>query len=254
MCNPAKHLHDRHAADGSSCDDGNACGGRPAPPARAGQPDCGDGVVQAGCGEACDDGAGNGVDGCCSATCALVDGDGDGLCDTVDPCTGGVALTDTLLKIGRQTTPPGDDTIAWKGRLTLPPPFDPPLDPSTRGVRIVLAHGTSTALDVAIPGGSLGGSPAVGWRNLAGVRWLYVDKRLAPLGGITKVQVKQRPSIPGLLEFRVKGKRASLPPVPGNPPLAAILILDPPTATTGQCGEKLLTCTSNGSASSRRCQ
>jgi cysteine-rich repeat protein len=257
VCNPATGTCTTTThPDGSACDDGNACtsgdvctGG-----ACAGHSACGDGVVQTGCGEACDDGTGNGVDGCCSTACTLVDGDGDGLCDAVDPCTGGVPLTDTLVKIGRQTTPPGDDTVAWKGRLTLPVPFSPPLDPSTRGVRIVFAYDTSAALDVTIPGGALAGSPPVGWRNLAGVRWLYVDKSAAPAGGITKVQIKQRPSLPGLLEFRVKGKRASIPPVPGNPPLAAILVLDPPTASTGQCGESVLACTFNGSASSRRCQ
>jgi hypothetical protein len=57
-----------------------------------------------------------------------------------------------------------------------------------------------------------------------------------------------------LLKFRVKGKRASLPPVPGNPALTAILVLDSPAATTGQCGEAVLPCTFNGSATSRRCE
>jgi hypothetical protein len=86
------------------------------------------------------------------------------------------------------------------------------------------------------------------------VRWLYVDKNAIPGGGISKILIKHRSSTPGLLDVRVKGKRGSWPPVPGNPPLAAILVLDPPVATTGQCAESTLPCVFNGSASSRRCQ
>jgi hypothetical protein len=220
------------------------------------RPACGDGVVETGCGETCDAGAANGTNHCCSATCTIVDGDGDQLCDAVDPCTGGVAYDPekTQMKIGRQTTPPGDDTLSWKGELVLPVPFSPPLDPSVRGVRLVFAHGATTAFDLTIPGGAVAGSPAVGWRNLNGVRWLYADKNPTPAGGISKITIQSRPTPAGLLKFRVKGKRASLPPVPGNPPLTAILVLDSPTAMTGQCGEAVLPCVFNGSGSSRRCR
>jgi hypothetical protein len=257
VCNPSTGVCTQATEpDGTTCDDGNPCtsGDACTSGACGGGPSCGDGVVQAGCGEVCDAGPANGSNQCCSTSCTLVDGDGDGLCDAVDPCTNGAAFITTQVKLGRQTTPPGDDTLAWKAQLTLPVPFTPPLDPSVHGVRLVLAHSTSTVLDVSIPGGLVAGSPAIGWRNLNGVRWLYVDKNPIPGGGISKVLIKHRTSTPGLLDLRVKGKRGSLPPVPGNPPLAAILVLDPPVATTGQCGEATRPCTFNGSASSRRCQ
>jgi len=45
---------------------------------------CGNGRVEPG--EACDDGAANGTDGCCSAGCVLIDTDGDGVCDAHDNC------------------------------------------------------------------------------------------------------------------------------------------------------------------------
>jgi hypothetical protein len=77
---------------------------------------------------------------------------------------------------------------------------------------------------------------------------------LTPFGGISKITIQSRPTPAGLLKFGVKGKRASLPPEPGNPPLTTILVLDSPAATTGQCGEAVLTCTFNGSGSSRRCR
>ena len=51
---------------------------------------CGDGVVEGT--EQCDDGSANGTDGCCSASCTLVDRDGDGLCDALDSCDLGNGL------------------------------------------------------------------------------------------------------------------------------------------------------------------
>ena len=217
VCNPSTGACSQATrSDGTTCDDGDPCtiGDACTSGTCGGGPSCGDGVVQAGCGEVCDAGVANGSNQCCSTSCTLVDGDGDGLCDAVDPCTNGVAFITAQVKLGRQTTPPGDDTLAWKGQLALPFPFTPPLDPSVHGVRLVLAHATSTVLDVAIPGGLVAGSPAVGWRNLNGVRWLYVDKNPIPGGGISKILIKHRTSTPGLLDLRVKGKRGSLPPVP----------------------------------------
>src|SRR5207302_5207492 len=81
--NPAK-------PDGTACDDGNAC--TAADHCTAGvcggdSTTCGDGVVQSGCGEQCDDGPGNGTDHCCAADCRVIDHDGDGVCDRDDPCT-----------------------------------------------------------------------------------------------------------------------------------------------------------------------
>jgi cysteine-rich repeat protein len=257
VCNPTTGACSNPARpDGTTCDDGSACtvGDHCTAGLCAGGPACGDGLVEAGCGETCDDGAGNGSDHCCSATCTIVDADQDGLCDAIDPCTGGVPITATLLKIGRQTTPPGDDTIAWKGELTLPFPFAPALDPTTRGVRLVFAHGASTALDVTIPGGLLAGSPAIGWKAAGTTRWLYLDRRPFPGGGIAKILLQEVPSVPGHLKFRVRGKRASLPPALNDPPIAVALVLDPPAAMSGQCGEAVLPCTFSGSGASRRCQ
>ncbi len=47
---------------------------------------CGDGIPSAPV-EACDDGPGNGLNGCCSGACTLVDGDLDGFCDASDNCS-----------------------------------------------------------------------------------------------------------------------------------------------------------------------
>jgi hypothetical protein len=211
--------------------------------------------VQAGCGETCDNGPANGTNQCCSASCTLVDGDDDALCDAIDPCTGGVPLAATSIRIGRQRTPPGDDSLSWRGELVLPFPFTPPLDPATRGVRILLAHGTTVVLDAVIPGGPPAGSPPVGWKTIGnGSRWYWTDRNRTPATRISRVQVQQVTGTPGRLKVRIMGKKASLPSLPGNPPLAAVLVLDPPVAMTGQCGEALLPCTAIGAGASRRCE
>jgi cysteine-rich repeat protein len=248
--NPAK-------PDGSGCNDGDGCtvGDACTGGACGGGPACGDGVVQPGCGETCDDGPANGTDQCCSAACTLVDSDGDGICDAIDPCTGGVPLTAVLVKIGHQTTPPGDDTLSWRGELLLPYPFSPPLNPSANGVRLLLAQGTSTLLDAMIPGGPLSGSPAVGWRvGGNGTKWIYYDKNPTPANGIAKVVIQNVVSTPGRVRVRVRGKNASLPAGVNNPPLGAVVVLDPPEATTGQCGEAVLACTFSASGATRRCE
>jgi hypothetical protein len=243
--------------DASPCDDGDACtvGDACAAGACGGGPACGDGVVQGGCGETCDDGAANGSNDCCSSACTVVDGDGDGLCDALDPCTSGVALTATSVKMGRLTTPPGDDSLSWKGELVLPHPFSPALDPSTNGIRLLLAQGTSAVLDVTLAGGLRAGSPPVGWKVSGnGAKWSYVNASPTPAGGIAKALVQHVASTPGRLKVRIKGRNASLAVAPADPSLTAVVVLDPPVATTGQCGEAVLACTPSGGGATRRCQ
>jgi len=130
----------------------------------------------------------------------------------------------------------------------------PGFDPLATGVRLVFAHGGTADLDVTVPGGAYAGSPVVGWRATAGIKWSYVDKRIQPASGIAKITIQRVASTPGRVKFRVKGKKAALPPVPGNPPMRVALVLAPPAATAGQCGEGVLACTFNGSGSSRKCQ
>ena len=49
--------------------------------------------------------------------------------------------------------------------------------------------------------------------------------------------VKVSASIPGAIKFKVKGKNGTYPVMTGNLPLHATLVLDPPTAATGECIE-----------------
>jgi cysteine-rich repeat protein len=242
-CDPASGACSNPAkADGSPCDDGNACtvadrcdGGT----CSGGSASCGDGVVQAGCAEECDDGAGNGTDGCCSATCGVVDTDGDGLCDRDDPCTGGAPLMSPRAAIGRLSTPPGDDTLSFRATATLPAQPSPPLDPVANGVRLLVRDQARTLVDATIPGGAYAGT--AGWvASSSGTKWTYRNRSTAP-GTITRVLVQLDVKHPGLVRFQAKARAGSYGLTPADLPLGATVVLDPPSATTGECGEVTFT-------------
>ena len=56
--------------------------------------------------------------------------------------------------------------------------------------------------------------------------------------GIYRITVKDRSRhAPGLVQFVVKGRRSSYPLEASQLPLTGSLVLDPPTAETGQCGD-----------------
>ncbi len=238
-CNPGTGVCSNPAKpDGSACSDGNACTAADqcvAGVCQGGAPPCGDGIVQASCGEQCDDGAANGTNQCCSATCQRVDGDGDGLCNRDDPCTGLAGLIKQRITITRLDTPPGDDRLSIKGDGILPFPFAPALNPIANGARLLVERTGGTLVDVTLPG--LAWTGTVGWRvNAAGNTFTWTDKTTTPPGGITRFKVKQVAATPGLVQVRAKGL-GSYSVTVGDLPLRFTAVLDPPTAETGQCGE-----------------
>jgi hypothetical protein len=154
-------------------------------------------------------------------------------------CATGSALVKASLVVGRLDTPPGNDTLSFKGQVLVPYPFTPALDPVAVGVAVVVADAAAVrVLDVTVPGGVFDPATGVGWRTSRGrKRWKYVDRSATPPGGITSVSIKDLSlRQPGLLQVKVTGKRGSYPIDPANLPLTGLLVLDPPTAETGQCG------------------
>ena len=135
-------------------------------------------------------------------------------------------------------TPPGDDTLAFKGEMTLGYPFNPPLDPFTRGIRLIVAGAGGTRLDVTIPGGAYADPPRRGWTIAANGSSRYVDRSGAPLSGITGVVVQDKSArVPGLVRITVKGKGGSYTVSSTDLPLGVEVILDPPAAMSGECGD-----------------
>lgn len=164
------------------------------------------------------------------------DRDGNAVCDADQACTSPATVMGPRLGISRLATPPGDDTLAFSGTMQLPFPFSPPLEPVTKGIRVLLADAAGPVLDATIPGGAFDAGTSTGWKtNAAGTAWSYRNGSGGVLG-LVKVVVKTVPKTPGLVKFVVGGKNGSYPVTAATLPVTATLVLDAPTATTGQCG------------------
>jgi hypothetical protein len=217
-------------ASAGTCDVAESCDGTGvACPADTGLPD-GDG-----------DGACDVVDRCpTTPDPAQLDGDGDGLGNECDPCTAvvGTGAIKPQVSISKLLTAPGDDKIKMKGSFGGVPTV-PALNPVVHGVRLILtdANGASP-LDVVIPGGAYDVGTRAGWRG-SSTSWVYQNAGTAvPLvGGISKITLKTVSSIPGLVKYAISGKNGSYPVPPTGLPVTMTLVLDPPLARSGQCGE-----------------
>jgi parallel beta-helix repeat protein len=172
--------------------------------------------------------------------------------DPLPPCplacgTGtAAAVIDPVIRLNRLDTPPGDDTLRFRGRLQLAHPFDPPLDPAAHGVGLQLTDAADgRLLDLVIPGGPYDPATHIGWRVTAGGRrWRYVNRSNTPPGGISSVVIwDQSNRQPGLVEFAVRGRHGDYAVEDADLPLTGLLVLDPPSAVTGQCGAATPPCT-----------
>ncbi len=91
-------------------------------------------------------------------------------------------------------------TLTFQGEMTLPAPLSPALDLLAAGVRLHLADGTGTILDVAIPGGALTVLDPVYYNEKAGwtvnkkqTVWTYINKNgVGEPGKVVKAVVKQK--------------------------------------------------------------
>ncbi len=189
---------------------------------------CGDGIVDPG--EQCDHGAANGVDGCCSATCMLVDSDGDTLCDAVDPCFGPAAIVigNAWLRVTGLNGASDGETLWFKGSMIVPSSVA--IEPVSRGIRLTLSHGpwARVVLDVAVPAGSA-------WvGNRAGTTWRYRD----PAGladGVTDVLVRRQEG--DRLGLSIRARRGNYPLSRTIFPLKLSVTLAPTSVGGSQCGE-----------------
>jgi len=154
-------------------------------------------------------------------------------------CASGAPVAKANLAIRRLGTPPGDDTLTFRGEVTLPQPFAPALDPVATGVQVVVADASGARpLDVLVPGGAYDPLARAGWKaSPDGRRWRYTNRGANPPGGITSVVVQDLSrKAPGLVGFTVKATRGAYAIDAGELPLEGLFVADPPTAETGQCG------------------
>lgn len=154
-------------------------------------------------------------------------------------CEAGTAVSKPRLVVKKLDTPPGDDTLAFRGQVVLPHPFAPALDPVAVGAGVVIEDTAGVrVLDVTVPGGAYDPASDVGWTAArSGTSWRYLDRSAAPPAGVTKVSIKDMSrKQPGLVRVKVTGKRGDYPVDGASLPLTGLLVLDPPTAATGQCG------------------
>jgi hypothetical protein len=176
------------------------------------------------------------------------DRNGDSVCDADAPCVGPATLTAVKLKIGRLTTPAGDDTLSLKAEATLP--LSPAIDPVTTGLRVRLTGGSGGVVEAMVPGGAYDRTTRIGWtQNAAGTQWKYKNTT-CPVAGIVAAKVKVVPAT-GLVRFSVSGRGGSYAVAPGDLPLQANLLLDP----AGECGAATLAgCTFSSTGATLSCR
>jgi hypothetical protein len=194
-----------------------------------------------------------------STTLVCPDVDGDALCDFVDPCINATSALKPKLIVTRLLPPPADEILKVKGTAVIPAPIVPPLHPETDGVRVVLTDGLGTTLiDATIPPG-LRDATGTGWVARP-TSWSW--QSLTGVQGVRLVKFKLSASGAGHLAFKILAKNATLPITAGDLPLTATLVLDPPQATTGRCGDARFpgplgvapTCVMDGAATKVRCR
>lgn len=188
-----------------------------------------------------------------------LDGDDDGLGDECDPCTNGVVVAKPKVKITNFVSAPGDDTFSFSGVLDFA--TAPALDPLAHGARVILEDGAGLRFDVGVPPGAYDPTTRTGWlANGTGTAFTY--RTTTSVGGVLdKLKLSRSAAKPEVVKFTMSGKKGTLAATPIVPPLAATVVLDAPTAATGECGEidfpgpaPAHACTLNRSGSTLSCK
>lgn len=173
------------------------------------------------------------------------DGDDDGTCDVLDPCTnpaGRDFVAGSKLAFTRIDADPtaGNDGVTLSGSFDLAPGRTfTDLWPEAHGTRLFVAGRDGAVLvDVALPGGAYAGKGTRGWvRAGSGKTWTWLDKTEAPLAGIVKLQLadKAKPATPQRTKVVMAGKRGTYAVRVDDAPLAVTLVLG--ESADGLCAE-----------------
>ncbi len=176
--------------DGTTCNDGNSCTISDQCTAGVCGGDsmlCGNGTVDSGCGEACDDGNTSSNDGC-SATCQVEPGLG---CGTAPLSGCRRPIQSAKASVLAKNAEPDDakDLLKWKwlkGERTTTAEWGTPL--STTSYQLCLYDSTGLRLSATIPpGGTCLGKPC--WKAAGITGFKYKNKALTP-DGIQQLTLK----------------------------------------------------------------
>jgi cysteine-rich repeat protein len=191
------------------------------------------------------DGMRDGCDNCVADTNeGQADGDGDDVGDACDPCTNIVPVLATRAKIlvKKLDAVPGDDGLAFTGTLDGSPDTGA-ADPVATGVRVLVGSAAGRDLvDAVLPPGAFDPAVGAGWKaNGRRTVFKYVDSRKP--GGLVSVTIKLSPTHPGRLRYAALWRNGAFQVSPAELPLTGTLVLDPPVATNGRCGEAVFSST-----------
>jgi hypothetical protein len=169
------------------------------------------------------------------------DADGDGLGNACDPCTNGNAVhaVKSKLTLQKLALPLGDDRFKFSGTMTVP---SGTIDPAVDGFRVIIVdNGGQTIVDATVPPGDYNSALAAGWK-VNGPRTAFVYKNkggtIPSLAGVNKVVVKKSTKVAGQVRFSIAAVGGAYP-LPASLPVKGTVILDPPYASTNQCGDAL---------------
>jgi cysteine-rich repeat protein len=195
--------------DGTSCNDGAACTTPDVCVAGTCQGNaqiCGDGTVQTGCGENCDDGNTTDGDGC-SSSCQLESTPGCGAA----PATGcrppiQTRAASVLIRINENAA---KDALQWKwNRGTATPKPDYGFPTATTNYQLCIYAASSLVRSVPLPAAGICGNKRCWTENSSGFK--YADK-YGTHGGITRIVLKGGED-PGKPKIQVKAKGANVAP------------------------------------------
>ena len=120
--------------------------------------------------------------------------------------------------------------LGVSGVITVP--TTPPIDPMTNGIRLVYRDRAGIVFDTLISGGAYDPATRPGWTAKGG-SFKYVDQSGA--SHVSTVVLKASASVAGQYKVNVKGRNGSY--AASSLPVQVGVILDPPNAVSGQCGE-----------------
>jgi cysteine-rich repeat protein len=172
-----------------------------------------------------------------------VDTDKDGIGDLCDPCTELSGSVNAFhLRIRKLDHPLGQQRLKFRALLTVP--SNPPIDPTSKGLRFVITDATHAhVLDVTIPPLPFDHGSRTGWVTLgtsSTPRWTFVDGADL-VQGVDRATVRVQPggnSSNGTTNLRVLiesggNTTATVPQLP----VTLSVVIDTPIAVDGQCAE-----------------